>query len=173
MAQYQRMKTEKILIVDDEPNMRFFLSEALRKQGYACDEAGDGQQALERMADAGPDIVILDLKMPRMGGMEALRKIRVLDPEVAVIIVTAFGSREIAYRALEEAYDHFTGLSILRGATVVGRAAERVCLWRAVRSFQIKVEDAYAPEKFQFTKGAAAESFAQACNHRKHGAYHR
>jgi len=142
------MKTTKVLIVDDEPNMRFLLSEALSSQGYECCEAGDGQMALERLGEDRPDIVILDLKMPRMGGMEALKKIRVLDPDAAIIIVTAFGTRELAYEALREgAYDYFTKpVDIHEVRTVVGRAAERVRLLRAVRHFQKGSEEAFSPE---------------------------
>jgi len=142
------MNTMKILIVDDEPNMRFLLSEALGKQGYECIEAKDGHEALERAREDRPDIVLLDLKMPRMGGMEALQEIRALDPDAAVIIITAFGSRDTAYRALEEgAYDFFTKpVDIHDVRTVVGRAAERVRLKRAVRQLQKKNEESFAPE---------------------------
>lgn len=143
------MEPTKILIVDDEQNMRFFLSEALGKQGYACSEAGDGQEALERMKEDRPDIVILDLKMPRMGGMETLKKIRALDPDVAVIIVTAFGTRETAYEAVREgAYDYFSKpVDINEVRAVVGRAAERVRLLKTVAELQRKSEELYAPER--------------------------
>ena len=142
------MKITKVLIVDDEPNMRFFLSEALTKEGYACNEAGDGLQALERIKEDLPDIVVLDLKMPRMGGMEALRNIRGVDPDMAVIIITAFGTRETAYEAMREgAYDYFSKpVDIHEVRVVVGRAAERVRLARTVRRIQEKAEDAYAAE---------------------------
>ena len=143
------MENTKILIVDDEPSMRFFLSEALGKQGYACSEAGDGEEALGRLKESRPDIVILDLKMPRMGGMEALKKIRALDPDIAVIIVTAFGTRETAHEAIQEgAYDYFSKpADINEVRVVVGRAAERVRLLRTVRQLQGETEQAYAPER--------------------------
>ena len=96
------MESTKVLIVDDEPNVRLVLSEALGSQGYVCAEAGDGRTALERMTQDHQDVVILDLKMPGMGGMEALKEIRVLDPDAAVIIVTAFGTRETAYEAIRK-----------------------------------------------------------------------
>ena len=142
------METVKVLIVDDEPSMRFFLSEALGKQGYLCSEAEDGHKAVERIKEDAPDIVILDLKMPRMGGMEALKKIRVLDPDAAVIIVTAFGSRETAYEAVREgAYDYFTKpADVNEVRMVVRRAAERVRLLRTVSRLQRKSEDLYAAE---------------------------
>ena len=143
------MENTKILIVDDEPSMRFFLSEALNKQGYMCDEARDGQEAIERVQENRPDIVILDLKMPRMGGMEALKKIRALDPDTAVIIVTAFGTRETTHEAIQAgAYDCFSKpADINEVRVVVGRAAERVRLLRTVRQLQGETEQAYAPER--------------------------
>lgn len=142
------MEMMKVLIVDDEPNMRFVLSEALTKEGYACSEAGDGLQAMERIKEDLPDIVVLDLKMPRMGGMETLRKIHGLDPDMAVIIITAFGTRETAYEAMREgAYDYFSKpVNIHEVRVVVGRAAERVRLARTVRQIQEKAEGSYAAE---------------------------
>jgi DNA-binding NtrC family response regulator len=144
------MAMGKILIVDDETSMRFFLSEALGKQGYQCTEAADGRQALERMQEEQQDVVILDLKMPRMDGMETLKKIRSMDPDTAVIIVTAYASRETAYEALNEgAYDFFSKpVDIQEVRTVVGRAAERVHLLRTIRRLQKKTESEFGLDRF-------------------------
>ncbi len=140
--------TTNVLIVDDEPNVRLVLSEALGSQGYACAEAADGRKALEYIKQNHPDIVILDLKMPGMGGMEALKEIRVLDPDAAVIIVTAFGTRETAYEAIREgAYDYFSKPADIQDVrVVVGRAAERVRLSRDLRKLKEKEDDANAPQ---------------------------
>ncbi len=144
------MAAGKILIVDDEASMRFFLSEALSKQGYRCTEAPDGQQALARMQEERHDVVILDLKMPRMGGRETLAKIRAIDPDTVVIIVTAFGSRETAYEALNAgAYDFFSKpVDINEVRTVVGRAAERVGLMRTIRLLRNDRAGAFGPDSF-------------------------
>ncbi|HAK60450.1 MAG TPA: two-component system response regulator [Nitrospiraceae bacterium] len=138
------MTKTNVLIVDDEPNVRLVLSEALGSQGYVCAEAGDGHTALEHVKQDHPDIVILDLKMPGMSGMEALKEIRVLDPDAAVIIVTAFGTRETAYEAIREgAYDYFSKpVDIHDVRVVVGRAAERVRLLRDLRKH--KEKEAYS-----------------------------
>src|SRR4030065_2663942 len=143
------MEPTKMLIVDDEPSRRFFLAEALNKQGYMCDEAREGQEAIERVQENRPDIVILDLKMPRMGGMEALKKIRALDSDIAVIIVTAFGTRETTHEAIQAgAYDCFSKpADINEVRVVVGRAAERVRLLRTGRQLQGETEQADAPER--------------------------
>ena len=142
------MDKAKVLIVDDEPGIRFFLREALGREGYACTEAADGRQALDRVEEDRPDVVVLDLKMPRMGGMEALREIRVLDPDIAVIIVTAFGTRETAFEALREgAYDFFTKpVDINEVRVVVGRAAERVRLLRTLHRVEERDAEAFRAE---------------------------
>ncbi len=144
------MAAGKILIVNDDASMRYVLSEALTKQGYQCTEAVDGLQALARMQDERQDVVILDLKMPRMDGIETLVKIRSIDPDTVVIIVTAFGSREMAYEALNAgAYDYFsTPLDINEVRTVVGRAAERVPLLRTLRQLQKNRSAAFGPDNF-------------------------
>jgi DNA-binding NtrC family response regulator len=144
------MARGRILIVDDEARMRYILSEALGKQGYQCTEAIDGQKALERMQEERQDVVILDLKMPRMGGMETLMKIRSMDPDTAIIIVTAHTSRETAYDALNGgAYDFFSKpVDIQEVSTVVGRAAGRVQLLRTIHHLQSKTEVDYGPDRF-------------------------
>jgi DNA-binding NtrC family response regulator len=143
------MAVGKILIVNDDAGMRFVLSEALTKQGYQCTEA-DGQQVLARMQEERQDVVILDLKMPRMGGMEMLSKIKAMDPDTVVIIVTAFGSREMAYEALNAgAYDYFSKpLDINEVRTVVGRATERVLLVRTLHQLQKNREAAFGLDRF-------------------------
>ncbi len=153
------MAVGKILIVNDDASMRFFLSEALTKQGYQCTEAADGQQALARMQDERQDVVILDLKMPRMDGMETLENIRSIDPDIVIIIVTASGSREMAYEALNAgAYDYFSKpLDINEVRTVVGRAAERVLLLRTLHQFQRNREGAYGPDSFLGVSNAVLE----------------
>ncbi|MBI4355455.1 MAG: response regulator [Candidatus Omnitrophica bacterium] len=91
-----------ILIVDDDPRMRQTLRECLHGFGYDdVLEAADGAQAAEQVAVAHPDLVFLDLKMPHMNGLEALRTIRLLDPRLPVIIVSAYPTFEGADRAFE------------------------------------------------------------------------
>ncbi len=143
------MAVGKILIVSDDASMRFVLSEALTKQGYQSTEA-DGQQALVRIQEEPQDVVILDLKMPRISGIETLAKIKAMDPDTVVIIVTAFGSREMAYEAFKAgAYDYFSKpLDINEVCTVVGRAAERVLLLRTRHQLQKNRVNAFGLDSF-------------------------
>jgi len=91
---------DKILIVEDEPNARTGLAELIASWGYRTDTAADGIDGLDRVLQWSPSIVITDLKMPRMDGMELLNRIGELPQPVAVIVLTAQGSVESAVEAM-------------------------------------------------------------------------
>jgi len=90
----------RILVVDDEVNARTALTELLHDEGYTVDAAADGFKALGKMADFAPDLVLTDLKMPGMDGIQLLGKIRESDPELPVVMMTAFGEVETAVGAM-------------------------------------------------------------------------
>src|SRR5574341_2214938 len=102
------MKTqERILVVDDEEQMRELLTKVLEKNGYQVAASEDGAQALALLEREPVDLVVTDVRMPALGGMEALRAIKELNPETVVIIMTAFGSIDQAVQAVKEgAYDY-------------------------------------------------------------------
>ena len=91
----------KILIVDDEPSHRLMLSAHL-KSGYDICEAADGLQAVEAVKKQFFDLVLMDIRMPGMDGLEALRQIKAISPGIAVFIMTAFQSVETAREALRQ-----------------------------------------------------------------------
>ncbi|HYL80253.1 MAG TPA: sigma-54 dependent transcriptional regulator [Candidatus Acidoferrum sp.] len=100
-------KHERILIVDDEEQMRDLLVKVLEKNGYQVAVCGDGGEALAFLEKEPMDLVVTDVRMPGMGGMEALRAIKELNPEIVVIIMTAFGSIDQAVQAVKDgAYDY-------------------------------------------------------------------
>jgi DNA-binding NtrC family response regulator len=84
------MAGERILIVDDEENARTALAELLREEGYRVETAADGVKALPKLAALAPDVLVTDLRMPGLGGLELMAKARERDPECAVIVMTAF-----------------------------------------------------------------------------------
>ncbi|MFT5686167.1 MAG: two-component system response regulator AtoC [Myxococcota bacterium] len=88
-----------ILVCDDEELIRWSLNEHLTAEGYRVIEAEDGEECLKRVGDCSPDLVLSDLKMPRMGGLEMLRQLRSRGSEVPVIVLTAFGAVETAVEA--------------------------------------------------------------------------
>jgi len=95
------MSNESILITDDEPGIRLMLRTALELDGFKVSEAADGQEALEAIDKSTPDLVVLDLNMPRLDGMAVLERLRGLPDgkRPRVIILTAFGSIPAAVKA--------------------------------------------------------------------------
>ncbi len=99
----------RVLIVDDEESMRDFLSIMLHREGYQVDTAVDGAQAVVHLRDHNYDLVISDIKMPRMTGLELLTHIKDRTPETVVLMVTAFSSTDEAVEAMKQgAYDYIT-----------------------------------------------------------------
>jgi DNA-binding NtrC family response regulator len=90
----------RILVVDDEVNARTALLEILRDEGYSVESAADGFKALGKLADFAPDVVLTDLKMPGMDGIQLLAKIHENDADLPVIVMTAFGEVETAVGAM-------------------------------------------------------------------------
>jgi DNA-binding NtrC family response regulator len=98
-----------VLIVDDEFAVRDSLHNWFRKDGYRTGVAQDGKEALQRLEESSWDVVLLDIKMPGMDGLELQRRIHDVDPELPVIMITAFASVESAVQALKEgAFDYVT-----------------------------------------------------------------
>jgi len=90
-----------ILIVDDETNVRLVLQTALASAGYGVIEAEDGQAALKRLRDTPCSLILLDLKMPKMDGMELLRRLRSEGNAIPVVMLTAHGSIHDAVAAMK------------------------------------------------------------------------
>jgi len=96
----------RLLVVDDQKNMRATTAMVLRQAGYLVDEAEDGASALKKLEGAGYDVVLTDLRMPDVDGMEVLRTVRLVAPETEVIVMTAYGTIESAVEAIRRgAYD--------------------------------------------------------------------
>jgi CheY-like chemotaxis protein len=91
----------RILIVDDEPNVRLVFRTALESAGYAVEEVGDGGAALARLRKSPADLILLDLKMPGLGGIETLRRLREEGSATPVVIVTAHGCVPDAVAAMK------------------------------------------------------------------------
>jgi DNA-binding NtrC family response regulator len=99
----------RVLIADDEESLRFVLRELLTREGFEVLEADNGEQAVAMARREGFDLYLLDMKMPKLDGLTALREIRQLYPEALAIMITAFGSQQLAIDALKAgAYDYFT-----------------------------------------------------------------
>lgn len=99
----------RILIVDDETIVRESLGSWFREEGFTVDIAQSGKEALERLTGGTWDIYLLDIKMPGMDGLELQRKIKEINPDATIIIMTAYASVETAVEAMKQgAYDYIT-----------------------------------------------------------------
>src|SRR4051794_25547960 len=148
------MEKDRILVVDDEANARTALAELLRDEGYAVETAGDGFKALGKVPEFAPDVVLTDLKMPGMDGLELLRKLRAEDEDRVVVVMTAFGAIESAVAAMKEgAADYlakpinFTELTL-----VLQRELERLRLRREAGLLHARLAERYS---FQNIIGSA------------------
>jgi len=90
-----------ILVVDDAAFMRMMIRDILSKEGYRIEEAVNGRDAVEKYGQCSPDLVTMDITMPEMTGIEALKEIRAKDPAARVLMVSAMGQQQMIVEALE------------------------------------------------------------------------
>jgi two-component system nitrogen regulation response regulator GlnG len=133
--------TVKILIVDDESSIRKVLARLMTKEGYLVVECADGPSALKSICMEPPEMVLLDLRMPGMDGMEVLRKIKVLDPDLPVVIITGNANLHGAVEAMRQgAHDYlakpFEHPEVIR---IVRRAVAERCLKRRLQNMSAQL----------------------------------
>ncbi|MBA9027896.1 MULTISPECIES: response regulator [Bacillaceae] len=98
----------KVLIVDDQFGIRILLNEVLHKEGYDTFQAANGLQALDIVTNHSPDLVLLDMKIPGMDGIEILKRMKQIDADIRVIIMTAYGELDMIQEAKDlGAITHF------------------------------------------------------------------
>jgi len=134
---------KKILVVDDEADMRWILTNVLKKEGYRVISADDGKKAVQKVIENDPDIILLDIRMPEMDGIQVLEKVRELNPSTPVIIITAFTDIKNAVRAMKlGAYDYlikpFDNSELL---LIIERALEKKALDDEVKYLRNALED--------------------------------
>jgi DNA-binding NtrC family response regulator len=93
---------DRILLVDDEEEFVRALAKRLRARGLGVEVAGDGGSAVEKVKQRGFDVVLLDLAMPGMDGLETLQRLREVDPDLQVVLLTGHGSIELGVEAMKE-----------------------------------------------------------------------
>jgi DNA-binding NtrC family response regulator len=142
------MSKGTILVVDDEANARTALAELLREEGYLVETAADGFKALGKFEESQPDLVLTDLKMPGMGGVELLEKVKTLDEDIVVVVMTAFGAVDSAVDALKRgAANYLTKpLNIAELVLVLERELERRRLRQEAGSLRVRLAERYSFE---------------------------
>ena len=100
---------ERVLIVEDEELMRELLTKILAGENYRIYQASSAEEAMKLMQDQAFDLVLTDLRLKGMNGLQLLTEVRLLDPEIVVIVMTAYASVETAVEAMRKgAYDYLT-----------------------------------------------------------------
>lgn len=103
------MEKRKLLIVDDQNGIRALLIEVFSSEGYKTFQASNGKLALEIVRKESPDLVLLDMKIPGMDGLDILKHIKKIDPDIKVIMMTAYGELDMIKEATDlGALMHFT-----------------------------------------------------------------
>jgi len=132
------IEAERILICEDDEDLAFVLREALIRKEYEVEIAPTARALLDRLGAASFDLVLLDVKLPDMDGLDAIPKCRELAPETPIIVMTAHGTRPIAMDAINRgAYDFFTKpLKMAEFQVVVARALDRRRLQQQVKALR-------------------------------------
>jgi two-component system response regulator HydG len=137
--------SQRILIVEDEAPMCELLTSFFTEKGYEVGTAPDGEHALARLEERDYSLVITDIKLPGMSGLELLARIRVDWPEMAVVIMTAFSSISSAVEAMKLGAEDYIGkpFQLDELAITVEKALERLSLRREVRELRAEVRGRY------------------------------
>jgi len=140
-----RIVSFSILIIDDEPHLPHQFARFLRKHGYEVYTASDGEMGLQELQRNNIDLVLLDLRLPGMSGLEVLTHVRKSDQELPVIILTAFGDVQSAVTAMKlGASDYLLkGFDLDELLLVVQRALETSAMYRELRQLQRERRDNY------------------------------
>ncbi len=149
-------KASHILVIDDEEVIRNLLTDVLTDAGYKVMAVANAEEALEKVKEAPFEVVITDLMMPGMGGIEVLRKVKKVDSDISVIVMTGYATVETAVEAMREgAYDYLSKpFNTAEIEIVVGKALERQVLIKEAR------------EKEYYKELSITDGLTQIYNHR-------
>ncbi|MCP5117531.1 MAG: response regulator, partial [bacterium] len=152
----------RILVIDDEEAARYGIVRALQAEHHVIEEASDGQQALEKLREFDPDVVVSDINMPRIDGLTLLKRVNDAEDPPLVVLITAYGSEEVAVEALRAgAFNYLPKpfeLDKLR--TAVRNAAKQRRLIRENRRIDAELRRALARLKESMTELVQAKKMA-------------
>ena len=133
----------RVLIVDDEPSITSVVSRQLTRDGFVCQEASSGEQALAAMEEDSFDVVVTDVKMPEMSGIELLRIVKERDPEMQVIVMTGNPDVDFAVEAIRSEVDDYLvkPFELSQLSHSVHRSVEHRGLLQEKRLYRAQLED--------------------------------
>ena len=149
-----RKNSWKILIVDDDDAARKMLTLSLQEDGYIVVNASDGEQGLRACAEQAPQIIITDIRMPGIDGIEVLRRIKEAHPDKEVIVITAFGETDLAIRALQLGASDFLTKPVRNDALIVAieRARHRYTSRKDLNDYTELIENRWIETSEQLAK---------------------
>jgi two-component system response regulator HydG len=132
-----------VLVADDEPSARSGLAKLLRDEGFEVVVAEDGTQAFAKVQETAPDVLVTDLRMPGLDGLELLQRAREIAPELIVVLATAFADVETAVRAMHEGAEHYLTKPVQFDELllVIRRALERRRLTHEATELRSRLQD--------------------------------
>ncbi len=149
LAPSTRVASERVLVVEDDSSARVGLEQLVKSWGFQAESASDGEQALEKVTSFRPAIVITDLVMPRMDGLELLRALQHQGADATTLILTAQGTVETAVAAMKEgAYDYLTKpVDLQRLKILLDKIVERLETLREVKALrrQLREQGTFGP----------------------------
>lgn len=154
-------KARSVLVVDDERDMCDLIVDFLGREGYEVEAAHTGPEALARVREQDYDVVVTDLRMPGMDGIEVLREVKALRPDVPVILITAFGSIDLAIEAMKAGAFYFVTkpFKMRQLEALVAKAAEQRGLVLENRRLRREVQGHYEPDRIIGHSRAMREIF--------------
>ena len=166
----------RVLIVDDEETIRAVVGKALQAHGYGCKNAANGLEGLEKAREERPDLVLTDLKMPLLDGLQMIETIRREQPELPIIIMTAYGELDSARRAIQlgvvdyliKPFDDLNKLVVATGRAIAERKerlkADAMTKELEERAESLERESTSLREELQEMKRALRKTLAEIGN---------
>ncbi len=147
----------EIVLIDDEEDIRDVMAIALQDRGYRVETAADGEAGIRRCEEISPQIVITDIRMPGLNGLQVLETIKKRHPDIEVIVATAFGEMDLAIRALQLDASDFITKPISDDALylALGRAKDRYTSRRQIQDYTVLLEKEKADTSQQLLKTIA------------------
>ncbi|MDY6861608.1 MAG: response regulator, partial [Thermodesulfobacteriota bacterium] len=153
--------SKSILVIDDDRLIRVQMSDSLQEKGYDVTMAEDAERGLDILRTRNFDLVILDIILPGMSGIEAISKMKEIDPDTIIIMITGHGSNKLAMEAIDAgAYDYFTKpIKMDEMEIMIKRALEKRRLEKELVSLREKLKSKYEFERIIGKSGAMQEVF--------------